>query len=377
MQRRTILGSSVAVLAAMAGCSETSSDSDDGAADTTSNGSDENGEDEEEQEQEEELTLETFAYPERVDQDGFSRGLASVHKDRLDEAGSFEVTRTVEYAGRHSREEATTVAVDGDNLHFTEDDGFVTTNAWTDSVNGNSDVLVRNSNDIEERYLRMDQSRTLEDIDGSEALNKLFDAALYEASELEERDEGPVVVFDVVDRLDTDALRDVNHMDRYDDVDVSIAVSESGIVGYEYEFEGERYDRSAKITGSVAIDDVGETTLDEPDWVDEGRDRALELSIEPAADDSAFALTIDRGEAIPTGAEINIYARNEFRGELDQEVAPGDTLYLYDDGGQLGMSVNSEPTVDSSIDTEFAHVYIRTETGLVVYEGQYDSYGDQ
>ncbi|WP_306056424.1 DUF7537 family lipoprotein [Natronococcus wangiae] len=299
MHRRTALTAGVSLLTIAAGCT---SDGDTQSSDP--DGTDD-GEPESESGDEQELTLETFEYPESVDQDGFRRNLASVHEDRLAAAGSFQVVKTFERSETFTTEEEITITGDGDDLLLETGDEHLTTTAWTDSANDGTDVLVRNSNGVDERYLIGNRSQMAEDVDGSDTLGALIDAAMFKASELVERDGTSVVVFEAVDVIDVTALegaRSNSHMARYDELEASIVVSEAGVVGYRYELEGEGFDGPAVVTESATFDDVGETTLDEPDWVDEAEERALELSIEPAADGESFTVTVDQGEPIPAGA---------------------------------------------------------------------------
>lgn len=377
MYRRTALTAAVSLIAVSAGCTgsedEQPSDSEPGDSDGNQTDGAESV-----NETEEELTLETFEYPEAVNQDGFRRNLASVHADRLDEAGSFQLTREIERNGRFNSESEMTVTVDGDTVLRThEEDGYLTTDMWFDPSTGRSDALVRSSNDFGERYQWDGQSRMDEDDDGAETLSALIDAAMFEASELDERNDTPVVVFESVDVIDASKFEGVYHMSRYDELEASIVVSEGGVVGYQYELKGERGDGPTIVSESGTYDNIGETTLEEPEWVDEGRERALELSIEPAADESSFIVTVERGEPIPSGAQINFFAGTHLRGELDGEITREDTLYLYNDGGQLGTSVNSEPNSGSELQTDFADLSIRTESGLIVYEGKYDAYTEE
>ncbi|WP_339104646.1 hypothetical protein [Haloterrigena salinisoli] len=280
--------------------------------------------------------------------------------------------------GRHDSENEATTTVDGDTLHLTYDeDGFLSTDVWFDAETDGPTALVRSSNGSEERYRREDRPQLRENADAADTLGALIDAAMFEATELDERDDTPVIVFESVDVIDASALESVQRMDRYDDLEASIAVSEAGVVGYQYELEGERFDEPMIVTESATFEDVGEATLEEPDWVDEGRERALELSIEPAADESSFIVTVERGEPIPSGAQINFFAGTHLRGELDGEITREDTLYLYNDGGQLGTSINSEPNSGSELQTDFADLGIRTESGLIVYEGKYDAYTEE
>lgn len=381
MYRRTALTAAVSLVAVSAGC--TSGD-DDRPSDSEPEDSEDAQTDSAESdtgtetETEEELTLETFDYPEAVDRDGFRRNLAAVHADRLDTAGSFQLTRETETTGRYGTEnEIIVTTVDGDTVHRTrEGDGYLTTDQWTDPATDGSDVLVRSANDFDERYLKEERSRLEEraDIDGADTIAALIDAAMFEASELDERDDTPVVVFEAVDVIDASALEDVERMDRYDDLAASIVVSEDGIVGYQWELEGEQFDNPRVVSESGTFDDVGESTLEEPDWVDEARERALELSIEPTADESSFAVTVERGEPIPAGAQIDLSVGRHLSGELDAEVTQGDTLYLYDDEGRLGTSVNSKPNGSPTLQTEHAYLYIRTSSGVTVYEGDYNAY---
>lgn len=378
MYRRTALTAAVSLVAVSAGCTGSE---DEQPSDSEPEDADDNQTDDAESvnETEEELTLETFEYPEAVDQDGFRRNLASVHADRLEEAGSFQLTRETETTRQHgSDDEKTVTTVNGDTIFHTHDeDGYLTTEKWSDLATGGGDVLVRSSNGFDERYRTEDQSRLDADIDGSVTLGALLDAAMFEASELDERDGTPVVVFESVDVINASALESVQRMERYDDLEASIVVSEGGVVSYQWKLEGERFDRPRMIRESGTVEDVGEATLEEPDWVDEARERALELSIEPAADESSFVVTVERGDPIPSGAQIDFFAGTQLRGELDREITQEDTLYLYNDGGQLGTSVNSEPNSGSALQTDFADLHIRTESGLVVYEGGYDAYAEE
>ncbi|ELY59067.1 hypothetical protein [Natronolimnohabitans innermongolicus] len=372
MQRRAVLGTSAAVLAALAGCSETSEESENGADD--GDGADEgahNGD-------EEELTLETFDYPEGVSEDGFDSDLASVQEAYLSEAGSVTVTReqTFEMGGHGADPSVETAEIEGDQALLSTEQGGTALEIWVDSMSEEDPVLLRSDDGSNVRYLASEHLHEIvDDADGIAALDAMVNAASFDAAELDDDDDTPVVVFESAELTDEESLRDLEHFDEYDAFDARATVSTDALVEYEYELEGAAGDQMAESTETITVEDVGETDLGEPEWLDEGLDDAVEMTIELTDDESAIALTMEGGETIPEGSFVHLHADRSLDGILDQDVSEGETLYLYGDGEELRTAVDEEPETDSTFDDQHFFVSVHLETGALAYEGEHMTFG--
>ncbi|SEH12616.1 hypothetical protein SAMN04487967_0887 [Natronorubrum sediminis] len=361
MQRRTVLGTSVAVLAALAGCSETSEESENGTDDTDDGDGDE-------------LTIETFDYPEGVDEDGFDSNLASVQQDYLSEAESVTVTResTFEMGDHESDPSVETAEIEGDQALLSTEQGGTAQEMWIDSMSEENPVLLRSDDGSNVRYLVSEHLHEIaDDADGIAMLDAMVNAASFDATELDDSDDTPGVVFESAELTDEESLRDLEYFDEYDAFDASATVSTDGLVEYEYELEGATGDQMAVSTEAITVENLGETDLGEPEWLDEGLEDAVEMTIELTDDESAVALTMEAGETIPEGSFVHLHTDRSLDGILDQTVSEGETLYLYSDGEELRTAVDEEPETDSTFDSQHFFVDVRLETGAPAYEGEY------
>lgn len=371
-------------MAAIAGCNETSEQSDDGTensddgtgdSDDGTEDSDENGESEDE----EELTLETFDYPDGVDESGFADYFPGVQDEYLSAAGSATVTREqrIDHA-RGSRSNAVSAVIEGDRRLLSVDREWRSVAIWDDG--SGSDVLVRMSDGRDERYMIGELDRYIPDnSDGIDALEAIVPAGNFEATEVVADGDEPVAVFESDELVNESAFEDTEipefrHMGSFESFEASVSVTEAGVDRYECEVDGQIGDRPIGVSETVTFEDVGETVLEEPDWLESGSDRAVDMTLDMTDDGTAVVARLERGESIPAGSIVTLDTNEYLEGELDRELSPGQTLYLYKSDGELGTAIDERPDAESTFDDEHWFIGIRLRSGVTVYDGSYSAY---
>lgn len=142
--------------------------------------------------------------------------------------------------------------------------------------------------------------------------------------------------------------------------DSELWVNEDGQVVYltyfaEYTY-GQRGESSTKHAGELKISDIGSTSVEEPEWVDEARNESVVVDIR-GTEEGMVAMTPAEGYVIPKGSEVTVAdERGDIRmgslgdgaaSTVSQRVAPNDTLYVGEDvDGDLVVSVNEKPGGD-------------------------------
>jgi len=137
-------------------------------------------------------------------------------------------------------------------------------------------------------------------------------------------------------------------------VGAALLVSERGVVremsaAVEYTTQNE----TKKTHTNYSVTDIGETTTREPAWVTE---QLPQFDVRVTDDSRVVALEYAGGGAtsngtLPTETGVFVFGnRSDAATQLDATLAPGDTLYLWNESGTAGLqrSVNDAPTVTDS-----------------------------
>lgn len=128
-------------------------------------------------------------------------------------------------------------------------------------------------------------------------------------------------------------------------------------------------DDEETMEASYVVSAVDETTVGEPDWVAEAGETALEMAI--SDEESALAVTLKRGTRIREGATLNVVTGQHSEVlTVDGVVEKGDTLYLSEQGNEIGVQVNSEPASGNSLESPVDLQIIGQMNGLR-YQVQY------
>lgn len=138
------------------------------------------------------------------------------------------------------------------------------------------------------------------------------------------------------------------------DAEVTLLVSERGVIRAASAVVEHATENGTETThANYSVTDIGETTTSEPAWVTEQLPR-FDLSV--TGDSRVLALEYTGGGAaangtLSPGTGVIVYTgRDDATTRLDKTLAPGDTLYLWNESGTVGLqqSVNDAPTVTDS-----------------------------
>ncbi len=377
MNKSVIMIVVVVVIAMTAGCAGvldggTTSEDDDGEGETGVATKDE--------------ASEAIDYPDGTGKSGLDASKLESRQETVLENRSYtvETHETIEY-DTETYEESITLTVDGeqkmqktkyDFTPLTEDSMFVssTEKTWLFTETGN-ETLIRRTVDSNERY-RVESGpgmRTTAEQNIRDELEAVLGVSGYELIDVEETDGSTAVTYEGTEMGD-DLEQLYPLVDEYGEFAATVTVSDDGIERYAYEFEGEtRNGNTESVAVETTFSGVGESELGRPGWVDEGFERAPEASIS-IDDGDPIALALESGEPIPENATVSLSSigANYYGASVDEAFEPGETLYLTVRDDQLLATVDVEPDGAATIDTEWVMITVRTESGLVAYEGVYE-----
>ncbi len=325
----------------------------------------------------------TVDYPAGTSEDGLDAAELESRMTTILEDGSYtvETNETLEFE-TGTYEESIALTVDGERTiekttlayePATNESMFEssTKETWLYTASAN-ETLVRRAVDSAERYRveRGPSMPTTAERSLRDELAAVLRVSGYEPTDVETAGGSTVVTYEGTGL--SDELEELYPLvDEYDEFTATVTVSDDGVERYAYGFEGTTTDGVTEtITVDTTFSSLGETTLERPAWVDEGFERAPEASIS-THDGEIVALTLESGEPIPENASVSI-GTDYYGANLDEALEPGETLYLTARDDRLRASVDVEPDAGDAIDTEWFTVSVRTESGLLAYEGVYE-----
>ncbi|WP_323171032.1 hypothetical protein [Natrialba sp. PRR66] len=368
MKKSLVIVLAVAILATTAGCAGVldggSTDTGDGADGAAAEGETAVNE-----------TDRTIDYPDGTGETGFDADELASRQAAILEDGSYTVD-TSETISTDARtfEESIALAVDGERkvqkTRLRHESSTEETWLFTESAN---ETLVRQTFDGGDRY-RIANGPTAPSTN-ERSIRRELEAVLrvseYDLIDIEESDGTTVVTYEGTEM--SDALERMNPADEYDEFVATVSVSDDGIERYAYELEGTSAGATETIAVETSFSSVGETELERPEWVDEGFEKAPEVSISTDGGE-IIELAMEAGDPIPEGSTVSLSAIGEnYRGaSLDEAFEPGETLSLSVRDGRLRAGVDADPDAGDPIDTEWFTVTLRTENLLTAYEGTYE-----
>jgi hypothetical protein len=93
-------------------------------------------------------------------------------------------------------------------------------------------------------------------------------------------------------------------------------------------------------TRTVSMSDVGDTAIDEPSWLSDAEEQAIDFSVEES--DTGISMTHDSGDDVAEGMTVGVIAEeSRYMAETPSDVGVGDTLHVSVVDGELAASVNS------------------------------------
>jgi hypothetical protein len=361
LTRRSLLATGVATTAALAGCGN-SGDSD--QAETAGGSTPEPTPTQQPMETATEAPTETptetppptpedpapslseFEYPPGTGRDGVDGSLLfSAHKLGLEGAETATLSgERLKVAESFQETLALTTRLGTDGLARTvEDQGSGRTQSlW--SAGDQEPAYVRMKGGFDERYRidnRAPSRRELLEFRQYEFV--LAGTAWSEATEVVEvGDDEYGVTYESTGIADEEAMLRVVFGDAVMEFEATVTVSEAEYVSkLEYDITVERDDGKRRETVTRTVDALGETTVEEPDWVDTAREKGVRFEMETTDDGTAVELEMVNGEDVPGDARAALAdARARGSKRLSEATSVGDSRYL-------GLSGSGELLVDS------------------------------
>lgn len=321
LSRRSLLATS-AVSVALAGCSGSGDESK--PTETT------NTTDEQEQTvttEESAPTLEEFEYPEGASQDGLDvEALYSTHVSTLTESGSltFNLDTTINDGDFEFTIDETN-KLNGGNTWQTVDNDGQTKTTWSPA--GEQLGYVKVESGFETGYRIENEAPSTNQVAGLNRVeNALLSAEWGEASEVIETDDGYAAVYKSVG-VGQSSIRSVDEVNSFE---ATATVSEEGFVRNMTEtLEGISDNEPLSRDGEISITAVGETTVEEPDWVDTAREDGLQITMEQAGGQTAFRLEMMNGSDLSSDTRVSLRdEQGRGSGEIGGGLTVGDQLYL-------------------------------------------------
>lgn len=196
-----------------------------------------------------------------------------------------------------------------------------------------------------------------------------FSAADFEYTGTETVDGKQVAVIKADGISESQSLAQLYGGNSVTDYTATAHVTENGVItSLEVSMTVERSSGAdVSVDNQYSVTDVGSTTVERPDWVADAEEEAVQMEVEQASGEYA-ALRMTAGEEIPSGSTaVVVTPDTTYEVELDQSVAPGDTIYFaVGSDGTAVASVNEQPSAGGQIDAAF--VQIATDNSVTVYE---------
>ncbi|WP_267641016.1 hypothetical protein [Haloarchaeobius amylolyticus] len=374
MQRRHVLGA-LAVLAGTAGClrledsaaASTGQDGGDAGAATTVSTTETSTATESDTAGETDAAAAVPDYPAGVDEDGLKPYLADTHSSALS-GESFTLRRRIvdQNHGGTWENDLYRVASDGTARVTTQ------FNTEVEKYHSSRGVVWRQTHQGSVRFGANPISLPRREFTGYRLLQKLFRAGDFGPPAAPDTG-GDVVTWD----LEAEALADPGPLEqRFGATSVNtfgadLTVDERGIVDElvaEFAFDSEYDDTEQSLLARLETSEVGATSVSEPSWAAEARERSPKLQISMGEDRRVVTVTHEGGDPVPAGAELSMYDQTGHLGfeRLPQAIGTGGRLDVWVENGRLAMTFGEAD--DASATREFGS---RTGVSMMLNGAQY------
>lgn len=284
-------------------------------------------------------TLDDVDFPPGVSESSVSTDLVSAHSLSLS-GESFTVDTEVSFGS--STSVTTTKVADGTALATTENDRGERVQWANDSAtysrvteNGETSYATGSQTFDRERFMQYYRMETF------------VEAGAYEPTEVVVRDETPLIRIEATETDDAAAIQDRYGAESVESFESTMLVDEDGrIHEMETTFTYDQDGRTNTQTVAMTTRDVGETSVERPDWVATAADQATTVDVSRTDDDQFVAVEHTGGSAIRAGAFLSVShpsADERYETRLETDLEEGQTLYLYVENGQLRQSIDERP----------------------------------
>ncbi|WP_281194905.1 hypothetical protein [Halorubrum sp. F4] len=343
--RRSLLVSSAALTTALAGCSgnesaEPSDNSDEEETSGEEESSDPSEQEEEETSDDSTPSLSEFEYPEGATQDGIAgEQLYATHESTLTGAGSLTLTRdrTDVFDGNEFSETSSN-KFDSNSIYREVEQSDGTEYIWAPESESVSYVQVESG--FDQTYRIDNQQPDTNEVTGLRQFRQYLTATEWGgAEEIVETANGFAATYTSTGVRNPERINFGGEIDEYE---ASIAVTDSGFVtdlsfDLTVTFDGTTQGRRLTAT----VENVGETTVSEPDWGDTAREDGFQFDISLIEGGSAFEMELVNGGEVPSDTRIRLRSDQGDGGQrVPSALSVGDQLYL-------GLSDTNELLIDT------------------------------
>lgn len=230
-------------------------------------------------------------------------------------------------------------------LDSVSNDGYTRTMYTTGK--DSTPLYIQSSSDSETRYIVDDEAV----IPKAQSMQQMRVRALLLGGEYQYQgnatvDGEAVAVLKATEFRDEKAIQPIAFGDAQS-INATAYVTADGVVKkIDFDITTSSNDIEMNYNGTLTYSDVGETTVEEPDWFIDAKEKAVTMDVQQQ--DSLVVAEMNQGETIQSGATVRIFLEDNGRfvtGTLDQAVEPGDTVYVgLTDSGEVAVGVNEKPS---------------------------------
>jgi len=350
VSRRAVLGTGVALSVGLAGCTggDAQSDGAETGADTaTATDTETQTETASETTEEPGPTLAEFEYPDGAARDGIdAASLFRTHESTVTGAGSVtaEVELTREFE-RFSETVSTTNRVGGNGVAQVSEGENLTESLWSPS--GEAAAYVEMASGFEQRYRIDNQAPSPNELARlGEFRNLLAGTAWSEAKTVVDAGEGYAAVYESTGIADENALLRLSFGEQVSEFEARVAVTQDGYVReIDYDLGVERDGEETRRAALVTVGQVGQTTVQEPDWAETARENGVRFDMQVTSDSRAVELEMVNGSDLPADSRLALSdGRGRGERQLSEPVAAGDRLFVgLSDRGELLTAADGVP----------------------------------
>lgn len=292
--------------------------------------------------------LDLGPFPSGISAEGItdSDALLSAHTDALASESFTVVHEEVGSTEEYTFSMKSTLALDGERRFYTVDSMGQVMEVYSA---GEDNEYTRVESPSGVRFM-VQPNQTLVPGESPFYIQAFLDAADYEFAERTTFDGQGVFAFKVATFTDARAAASVTPLESAKTFDGVLYVAPNGlIVGFDFMLEGIDFDgTSTKMAIRQSISDVGETSVTEPQWLDDAMDGSVVLSAALGEDNAYIAITMEKGDPVPAGSDLYLFLLDmPLETTMETALKPGQTFYLYEDvDGELVLS-NDEPTISA------------------------------
>ena len=316
-------------------------------------------------------TLGEFEYPAGASREGLDgTTLFRTHESTLTDAGSatLDTNVTREFGNYSETVTATNELGAGGVSRVTEGDDL-TVSVWSPSSEPVG--YVRMEAGFEQRYRIDNQAPSPNEMAEFRRFERLLAGAEWsEAKEVVEAGDDYAAVYESTGVADEDSLLRLVFGRSVSEFEATVAVTQSGYVReLTYDVTVERDGDDSRQDVSITVGDVGETTVEAPDWAETARERGVRFSMETTDDRRGIELEMVNGEDMPAGARLALSSGRQRGGaQLTADLTEGDRLYLaLSESGDLLIGGDGVPDGATQLDG-FVRATVRFQQYLLFEE---------